>query len=368
MSLESERIVVAGSGSALDSTHSELERMGHDSQRLLEFPTADALASAPPALLVVRCVPGDRSAELKVALNGMAEEVPILAVVDREDLEALMRTPERGFDDYVTTPVSALELTFRTFELLSRRRRQQALTSANEKLKELHNKKKVLASLVVHDMRNPLSALRGNVELLSEELGEQSEFVTEVLQDVRALTQTALSLTASLLDVEELEEGLLECEYTDISVSECIQRATATHWPTINARGMSLEVGIDPELTAKLDVDMMGRLIENLLDNAVRYAPRKGRVVIKGQLDEGDLILRVGNNGPPVPESERAQIFDRYYRIEARRAGARANRGLGLYFCRLVAEAHGGRLWVEETDELPACFVVRIPQEPQADE
>jgi two-component system CheB/CheR fusion protein len=63
-----------------------------------------------------------------------------------------------------------------------------------------------------------------------------------------------------------------------------------------------------------------------------------------------------------VPAPERERIFGRYYRLEARRAGARANRGLGLYFCKLAVEAHGGTIAVEETDELPTCFVLRIPQ------
>jgi signal transduction histidine kinase len=75
-----------------------------------------------------------------------------------------------------------------------------------------------------------------------------------------------------------------------------------------------------------------------------------------------DLVIRVGNNGPPVPEAERPRIFGRYYRLEARREGARANRGLGLYFCKLVADAHRGTIEVESRPELPACFVLRVPQ------
>jgi signal transduction histidine kinase len=73
------------------------------------------------------------------------------------------------------------------------------------------------------------------------------------------------------------------------------------------------------------------------------------------------MLIRVGNDGPPVPVEQRAAIFDRYHRLEARRAGARANRGLGLYFCKLATEAHGGTILVEEIADLPACFTVRLP-------
>jgi signal transduction histidine kinase len=78
--------------------------------------------------------------------------------------------------------------------------------------------------------------------------------------------------------------------------------------------------------------------------------------------DNGTFEIAVGNDGPPVPEAEREKIFGRYFQVEARRAAARANRGLGLYFCKLAAEAHGGTIHVEERGELGAVFVVRIPE------
>jgi signal transduction histidine kinase len=165
-----------------------------------------------------------------------------------------------------------------------------------------------------------------------------------------------------LLDVEELEEGLLIAEPIEANVAEFCEHAARHHGATIKMRNLSLEFHVDPALTARLDVDLVGRLVENLLDNAVRYAPRKGRVVVTGEREADTLVLRVGNEGPPVPEAERARIFERYYRIDARRSGARANRGLGLYFCKLVAEAHGGSIAVESLPELPACFAVYLPQ------
>lgn len=232
-----------------------------------------------------------------------------------------------------------------------------------DEVAEIHRKKRILASLVVHDLRNPLSALQGNIELLTEELEEHdSTMVQEILGDCRVLAAKALSLVAGLLDVEELEEGLLDAEPVVAPVAEFAAKAAFGHRATIRARMLNFEIHVPHELSARFDAELMSRLIENLLDNAVRYAPRKGKVIISAYADEKVLIIRVGNNGPPVPESEREKIFGRYYRLEARRAGARANRGLGLYFCKLVAEAHGGTLELIETDDLPACFELRIPQ------
>ncbi|MEJ7600121.1 MAG: ATP-binding protein [Kofleriaceae bacterium] len=113
-----------------------------------------------------------------------------------------------------------------------------------------------------------------------------------------------------------------------------------------------------------LDRELFARVLENLLDNASRYAPRDGRCVVTVLREGNDLEIAVGNNGPAVPAAERTAIFGRYFQVEARRAAARANRGLGLYFCKLAVEAHGGTIHVEQRGDLGAVFVVRVPLEP----
>jgi signal transduction histidine kinase len=309
-----------------------------------------------------------------VALTGEIKErvgdshfLPVILVAGRDETTERVRGFRGGCDDFMGKPVNLFELVARMGSLLARRAQNEALASANEKLRELHDKKKRLAALVVHDLRNPLSALQGNVELLREEVGDSTPFALEILNDLRVLASQALSMVASLLDVEELEEGILQAATSRVKVADFVHRAAANHWSTVRARGLSLEFDIHSDLYASLDTDLIGRLVENLLDNAVRYAPRKGRVKVTADEEDGSLVVRVGNNGPPVPPVEAGKIFGRYYRIEARRAGARANRGLGLYFCKLAAEAHGGSIRLEETEELPACFVVSLPQRAHAE-
>jgi len=289
--------------------------------------------------------------------------LPAILLLDISDHERRVAALLRGADVLVAADVSHTELALHVGLLLSHRSAQTELAQANAKLLELQDKKRILAALVVHDLRNPLSALHGNVELLREELREHDvgEMAMDILGDCRDVSTKALSLVAGILDVEELEEGLLEAVCTPTPVVELIQQAGRHHLTTVQARKLTLDYSADEAIRASVDADLTGRMIENLLDNAVRYAPYKGRVHVSAEADGDDLVIRVGNDGPAVPESERTQIFGRYYRIEARRAGARANRGLGLYFCRLVADAHGGTIDVRETAELPACFETRFP-------
>jgi signal transduction histidine kinase len=190
--------------------------------------------------------------------------------------------------------------------------------------------------------------------------------VKRVLSDMRELGFKALEMVAGLLDVEDLEEGLLIADPAEVAVDHFIHSISSHQRTTALARELSLEFAVPNGMVAHFDRQLISRVVENLVDNSVRYAPFGGRVRISAELDDGTLILRVGNDGPPVPEAQRDKLFERYYRIDARRAGARANRGLGLYFCKLAVEAHQGTIGIEQLEEYPACFAVRLPQQASA--
>jgi signal transduction histidine kinase len=251
--------------------------------------------------------------------------------------------------------------------LLQRRQHHRELLAANERLRQGMDKKRELAALVVHDLRNPLAAIHGNAQLLLEDVEEGDEFTERSLRDIEDLSEKALSMVAGLLDVEELEEGLLVAERAEIDVADFVSGFPRSYRVATEARKLQMHLDIADGLCGYFDHALMGRVVENLLDNAVRYAPRGGLVALRAFAKGSELCFEVGNNGPPIAESEHERIFGRYYRLEARRAGARANRGLGLYFCKLAAEAHRGSIEVAEREELPACFVVRLPDGARAD-
>jgi signal transduction histidine kinase len=233
----------------------------------------------------------------------------------------------------------------------------------SDSARELREKKRALAALVVHDLRSPISAVQGYLQLVREEIApdEMSPQLKQYLDDADLLVGKALSLVATILDVDELEDGILRATRGPVRLVELIDRARDGNRAHFEVRQLRCEVDVDPELVATIDRDLMSRVIENLLDNATRYAPRGGRCAIAATRGRGELEVAIGNSGPPVPAAERDAIFGRYFQVERRRASARANRGLGLYFCRLAVEAHGGTIHVEERGDLGAVFVVRIP-------
>jgi len=232
---------------------------------------------------------------------------------------------------------------------------------------ELREKKRVLAALVVHDLRSPLSAIQGYLQLLREELqNEERPVALAYIDDAVTLVGKALGLVSTILDVDELEDGILHAQKQPVRLLELIDRARSGNRAHFDVRGLHFDLKCDTALTVNIDRDLFARVLENLLDNSARYSPRGGRCavhVIRAEGPSGPVVeIAVGNNGPPVPLAEREKIFGRYFQVEARRAAARANRGLGLYFCKLAVEAHNGTIHVEERGDLGAVFVVRIPE------
>lgn len=311
------------------------------------------------AALVAAQIPGgvELVGQIKAARAGRALfPVILLGAADGHDAPGLL---QRGFaggcDDFVAGPVDLAEVELRLAAQLRRREQAHAAT----------RKKRELAALVVHDLRSPLTAIAMAASLVRDTLAQEPVDVVavdELAQQIELVAHKALSIVAGLLDVEELEAGMLVARPALVEVARLVDELSRVVRTEIHERAVQLERQIAPDLTGRFDRGLISRVLENLLHNAVRYAPRGGRMVVRAAHEGGDLVLAVGNNGPPVPAADRERIFERYFRIEARRASARENRGLGLYFCHLAALAHGGTISVEEDPDLPTMFVLRLPQ------
>ena len=148
---------------------------------------------------------------------------------------------------------------------------------------------------------------------------------------------------------------------------ELIERARAGNRAHFEVRQLRCDVDVDPELVvAGRSRSVRARDREPARQrDALRAARRPLRDRGASATTQG-VEIAIGNSGPPVPAAERDAIFGRYFQVERRRASARANRGLGLYFCKLAVEAHGGTIHVEERGDLGAVFVVRLPDAPSA--
>lgn len=220
-----------------------------------------------------------------------------------------------------------------------------------------------LVATLVHDLRNPLAALAGNLALLREELVgvELTRHANASLDDCDALVRRALGLITSIVDADALSRGAIEVRPAPVRLVAEIATALASVDAAVVARELTIERAVDDALVIEVDVRLFGCVLGCLLDNAVRFAPRRGLVAIRAERRGAEVEFAIGNSGPPLTPDERARVFEREFRAAERTAAARRGRGLGLHFCRLVAEAHGGSITASARPGLPVEFVIRLP-------
>ena len=291
------------------------------------------------------------------------EFLPIIMVSALRDQSSKLLGYRVGVDDFLSHPVDRIELGVRVAALLALRERHQALTRRNEELAELQRFRDEMSSTVVHDLKNPLSVILANLSFAVEELRHAGDAidpdVSQSLVESQEAGRRLLRLLTNLADTARIEANRLETVAQPTSLSGILTQIAAQRRVLASTREIRIDVRVPVEFEATVDVDLVTRAVENVVDNALRYTPSGGLIVLSAARDGDDFELAVGNDGPRIPDEARHAIFEKFG--QTGRYSGRMNLGLGLYFCRLAAEAHGGTLELRETAELSTQFVFRLP-------
>jgi len=324
-----------------------------------EAALAEAAASPPDVVLLDVMMPGLNGFQTATLLKERAEGfLPVIIVSALNDASSKLLALRVGADDFLTKPVDRFEIAARVGNLLKLRSKEHELKQSNARMAELQRFRDEMAELIVHDLKNPMSVVMSNLDYVLED--PRSAAMTDLrdaIDDARRGGQRALRLLANLLDLARLEASRLELKQTSLTLRNLVQPVLDQRTRMFQLRKLRLDAQLSEDLVL-VDVDLFTRAVENILDNALRYAPGEGLIGVSVRRNESTLELRVGNSGPPVPVSERERIFEKFGQAEG---AQRTNLGLGLYFCRLVLEAHGGRLSLDEAPGLPTVFSFALP-------
>jgi signal transduction histidine kinase len=295
-------------------------------------------------------------------------DVPIVLVTALGDLTTHARAIETDADDFLTKPVQRTELLVRVRSLirvrrLSRQIRENAeiIRAQRDELVRSQQQKDELAAFIVHDLKNPLGGILANVQFVQSQLADPE--LRGALDDAVTASRAMLRMVLNLLDISRAEDGALKLNRAEFDARRLIdelrrqcERHVTTHGRTFVVR----EVG---ERTRVLgDIDIVRRVLENLLDNATKHTPSGGEVKLELRLDRpGWLLVRVCDGGRGIPAEYRDRVFDKYVQLDRELREYTASRGLGLAFCRMAVEAHGGRIWVEDNQPRGSAFCFELP-------
>lgn len=237
---------------------------------------------------------------------------------------------------------------------------------------ELERLRDEMTSMLVHDLRSPISLMLASLSMLKEtsERADQAQ-MQQLIDMARRSGDRILTLVDDLLDIGQLERGQLPLTQETVPVEELFEEIWTRYKPMATSNNIELCIETDgrpPSLY--VDRSLVTRVLANLVDNAIKFTSDGGRVAMWARHDRdaapGALLIGVEDTGPGIPTEARPLLFEKFQQVPNIR-GRRRGTGLGLPFCKLAVEAHGGRIWVESEVGKGSTFLLTLPVEADAE-
>ncbi|MCC7362150.1 MAG: HAMP domain-containing histidine kinase [Anaerolineales bacterium] len=262
--------------------------------------------------------------------------------------------------------LALLFIVFRADYLIRARARE--LETAYAELRQAEGLRDDLTHMIVHDLRNPLSALTANLDLIGRTLNNPAypDAPPRFLSGARAAGQRMTGMIDDLLNVGKFEAGELRPTLVPVYLPTVLTDKVESYRSQAEKDGKTLTVRAPAELpTVMADLALIGRVIDNLLSNALKYTDPGGKIQIEAERRDSHLVVRVSDNGAGIPAAHQARIFEKFVQVtDEGGQPLRKGTGLGLAFCRLAVEAHGGKIRVESTPGYGSIFFFTLPLSP----
>jgi two-component system, sensor histidine kinase and response regulator len=294
-----------------------------------------------------------------------ARDTPVVFLTALRDVDTFDQALRAGGDDFLTKPVRPTELVLRVAAALRLRRMNAELREhydlvrrQRDDLMRLTLQKERLSSFVVHDLKNPVNSLDLHAQLLLRQPDLPPRARDSVLH-IRAEARSLLRLILNLLDISKSEEGRLTPRLGPVALeplsAEIVEAfAMRAHAARVT---MKRELSVDSVVA---DEDLLRRVLENLIDNGLRHSPTDSTLTLSAARGDAGVELRVADQGRGIAPEQREKVFDAFVQGSTEEQLTRSGRGLGLTFCRLAVQAHGGTIWVEDANP-GAAFCVSLP-------
>ncbi|MDY0039207.1 MAG: PAS domain-containing sensor histidine kinase [Desulforhabdus sp.] len=232
------------------------------------------------------------------------------------------------------------------------------------RLEELNQLKNKFLGMAAHDLRSPLTAIRGFSEiLLDKESGPLNEWQREGLQMIHDAGEHMLTLINDLLDVSVIESGKLELLLKPASLDKLV--ADRVHLNAIAAHVKNTRLHLDCRWRGKANVDYrkLAQVVDNLLSNAVKYSPPNSDILIRLEKTNGEARISVKDQGPGIAPEEKKKLFREFQKLSAQPTGGETSTGLGLSISKRIIEAHKGAIDVESEPGAGSTFFFTLPLE-----
>lgn len=289
--------------------------------------------------------------------------IPVIFVTALNDTTDRVKGIEAGGDDFLTKPHNRLVLGARVRSLLKLKAATDALEESYRKLRELEKVRDDLMKMIVHDLKTPLTSVLATLEMVGDgDFGAVTLDQRRALSDAETKAEELLGLIGDLLEVAKVEETGIVLDVEPIAPGAFVAEVVHEWHVRFTQEGAVVDTAVSEDAaTFHADKPLLKRVFSNILQNALTHSGTaiELRISVRGEAD--GLLFAIQDNGPGIPKEFHDLIFQKFGRVKTGHVPRVRSSGLGLAFCKLVVEAHGGRIWVRSDVGEGSTFYVQLP-------
>ena len=299
-------------------------------------------------------------AELKA--DEKLKEIPVIFLSALSETMDKVKAFGAGGVDYITKPFQFEEVEARVETQLELRRQKLQLQENYDKLRDLEKLRDSLVHMIIHDLRSPLAGIYGYLELIKEDATKtpssaSGRHIDEALKSAKQMTQ----IISDVLDVSKMEGKQMKLQLAECDLGGAVEEGISTLKPLFGNREVRF---VPPKSPAAVlaDSEIISRVIQNLLANAIKFSSKEGGLIRLSVESSGNrACVSVQDNGPGIAPEYRQRIFDKFAQVELPDGRQKDSTGLGLTFCKLAVEAHGGKIGVDSEEGKGSTFWFELP-------
>lgn len=240
--------------------------------------------------------------------------------------------------------------------------KENALQNAMTKVLEIDKEKEEFSTMITHELKTPLVPIIGYGDMfLNGKLGELSLPQKQKLQIMHTNAGRLANLIQDVLDAKKLELGEMHFQMRQATARQLIEESINSLKPHADSRGVQLVSSLDHDLNLLCDTDRILQVLNNLVNNGIRFSSNNGRIELSATLSDASIVFSVKDNGIGIPKEKQSKLFTKFYQVETSLTRRPGGTGLGLVICRGIVEAHKGRIWLESEAGKGSIFSFSIP-------
>ena len=303
----------------------------------------------------------------RIKRDPRTKSIPVIFVTALNDTTDRVKAIEAGGDDFLTKPHNRLVLGARVRSLLKLKAATDSLEDTLRKLREVEKMRDDLMKMIVHDLKTPLTSVLATMEMLADgDFGALNQHQRKMLDDAESKAEDLLALIGDLLEVSRIEEATMTLDSQPIAPAALLNEVV--HEWDIRFQQESASASVDVSDDAPVfeaDKSLLKRVLGNLVQNALTHSATAVTLQLSARREGDGILFTVADNGPGIPPEYHEVIFRKFERVKNPNMPRTRSSGLGLAFCKLVVEAHGGRIWVQSAGEgKGSAFHFALPPKP----